>query len=473
MEPQTTQLPRVEPAETGYRPELDPSSAVGQGILSKAERTTDPEQAARLGWILMSPEAAQEFLNLAYEYKCRSKTQQGNYQGKQAASYLAEPSQEPDQAPRNRISYLHGIALKERGVILHGLAALARRHGVPETGRDGLNSSRREKLLGLIELLLRHEERGAVLKSSYGTLAAKLETSESTIKDLLTKVPLPGLYSMEFNRRDQMWEIRSGPALEPQEWEQLLEQGQKALCGAIAANRKENNVWGGERSWQECRNYPKRKQYKRTPPVLTADRPSRNRQGETSAPQGAAQVFHPGELHLGSLREPLPAIQQPKSAQMLHPGEVHLGMNTSNNSSNTLTKDISAVHNITLTVNSITAMEEALQGSADAVIDHSASSQVKSSSVKASCSDQPRCSDRSPCSLTTHLGVNIKGNAALTPSHALDYGSVVSVKGCQGRYVVKGLDWGDTADDDTVRCVPVTGSDQWITFKRRDVCVIS
>ena len=179
-----------------------------------------------------------------------------------------------------RITYLHGVALKERGVILHGLEALARRCGVPETTREGLNSSRLEKLLGLIQLILRTEERGQILRSSYGTIAAKLHTSESTVKDLINKVNCMGLYTLQFQDGDQMYEIRSGPALHPDAWAQLLVDGQRALRNRVIRNTKENVVGVGSRSWKEPRRYPGRRQYDKTTPVV--------------------HPCHRGEVHLGA-----------------------------------------------------------------------------------------------------------------------------------------------------------------------------
>jgi hypothetical protein len=52
-------------------------------------------------------------------------------------------------------------------------------------------------------------------------------------------------------------------------------------------------------------------------------------------------------------------------------------------------------------------------------------------------------------------------------------GSTVLIQGREGRFIVKGFSWGDSSDQDSVRCVSVESSDTWITAKMSDVTVVS
>lgn len=497
---QTTSLPRIDPVQARLIPELDPTHAVGRGILNRAERTTDPALAERLGWILVTTEGAREFLQLAQEFRTRSnydcttiavdkrpevtpvpmEVDQADALGAAGTSPRDSAAQQPTgaassapistgQAQPARISYLQGIALKERGVILHGLAALARRHDIPEKTRDGLNSSRREKLLGLIALLLRTEERGQVLKSSYGTLAAKLETSESTVKDLLSKVPALGLYTMRFDSRAQMWEIRSGPTLTPQAWTDLLKEGQRELEKQIARNTKVNITQINDPdlafTMEQARRYPPRRRYEKAEPDVGA----RTIHQEPNPTATHPDDLNPGEVHLGSDQQPGKALKaMPGEVRPYHPGEVHLGIKDINNTldipteSNTLT-----TNRVTLDINSVMVSES---------LHYVMSSdrpgegiQVQPSLAGDVCTDGPGYSDRSLRSLTPNPGIDNMQNSDLTPLRKLDYGSVIRVKGYEGLYVIKGMSWGDTADNDSVRCVSLDNPSDWLECKQRDI----
>lgn len=52
-------------------------------------------------------------------------------------------------------------------------------------------------------------------------------------------------------------------------------------------------------------------------------------------------------------------------------------------------------------------------------------------------------------------------------------GSTVLIEGREGRFIVKGLSWGDSSDQDSVRCVSVESSDTWVTAKMSDVTVVA
>lgn len=52
-------------------------------------------------------------------------------------------------------------------------------------------------------------------------------------------------------------------------------------------------------------------------------------------------------------------------------------------------------------------------------------------------------------------------------------GSTVLIEGREGRFIVKGFSWGDSPDQDSVRCVSVDSLETWVTAKMSDVTVIA
>jgi len=52
-------------------------------------------------------------------------------------------------------------------------------------------------------------------------------------------------------------------------------------------------------------------------------------------------------------------------------------------------------------------------------------------------------------------------------------GRTVLIDGREGRFIVKGISWGDSPDQDSVRCVSVDSSETWVTAKMSDVTVVA
>lgn len=155
---------------------------------------------------------------------------------------------------RNRITLYGGITSRDRGVVLKGLKRLAASKGIQDSGPDGLNSLGREKLLGLLQLILYREEKCKVLKKSYGTLAAKLDCSEKIIKAILPIGQKLGLIQMELDHGLQLYSFYSGPALEPAFWSEVLKHGDAEVDLQITRNTKEDKDGRpGIRQWESFR----------------------------------------------------------------------------------------------------------------------------------------------------------------------------------------------------------------------------
>jgi len=280
-----------------------------------------------------------------------------------------------------------------------------------------------------------------------------LQTSESTVKDLLTRVSSLGLYAMQFDSKAQMWEVTSGPALEPVAWVELLSEGQRQLSRVIAQGRKENVVVCDSSSWTEPRRYPARRRYEKGEAVVVA---------------AAVPTGNPGELHLGGVGpksvEPRPAARSGQGShldeaplcgpeeerhfpptdegeQTYHPGEVHLGIEVlldktlyspSSLSHKTFSIDSSKVifthsdKSIFKASDAALALEQSLE------VDQGDEEQAELTQLH--CTDQPRCSLRSAPRYESHLvesKMNHQRKTVLGVPNPLDLteGATVEVNG--------------------------------------------
>jgi hypothetical protein len=408
----TSSLQRINPiGRAPLCPELDPSHAVGIGILAKGGRTTDPIVAERQGLILETLEDAQEFLQLAKEFRDRSPQQQSSAHQLPRANPVApnlaaelDPNTPQGQARLEAAGFAH-LRGQQAMEILQGLHKRHRGSTSPSAvqspqSKGSSSAQQRQRTTG---------RRGRPGKAS----------------------ELPGIYG---NRSLDRWLKYAG-----------LTRTEQSIARKVLSILRAEHLATGRGKFIRRASLGSDRTVKRTfsklraAHLITESRPVKG--------QNHTRLTNLGPAFLGGLRGqpdgPKLAPQNPNfdtPKPLANTGEVApvLAPRFSN------------------------PLREGSYGAGPAA----------SAPLGATASEPPQSPHHiKQIQIQTNTTTQTQMTDQQKPT-ALDYGSVITVKGHQGRYVVKGLSWGDTADGDSVRCVSLDNPDKWLTSKMTDVEVV-
>jgi len=410
---QTSSLQRINPiGRAPLCPELDPTHAVGIGILAKGGRTTDPDRAERQGLMLETLEDARGFLRLAKEHRDRSAQRQASADQLPLANPVApnlaaelDPHTPQGQARLQAAGFAH-LCGKQAMEILQGLH---KRHrgstspsAVPSPQSKGSRSAQQRRRTT--------HRRGRPSKTS----------------------ELPGIYG---NRSLDRWLKHAG----------LTRTEQAIARKVLSILRAEHLAYGRGKfirrnSLGSDATVKRTFRKLRTAQLITESRPVKG--------QNHTRLTNLGPAFLGGLKG------QPDGSKLTPQNP---NFDTPKPLANT--GEVASV----LTPRFSNPLREGSYGAGPAA----------SAPLGATASEPPQ----SPHHIKQiQIQSNTTTQTQMTDQQkptALDYGSVITVKGHQGRYVVKGLSWGDTADGDSVRCVSLDNPDKWLTSKMIDVEVVS
>jgi hypothetical protein len=433
----TSSLQRINPiGRAPLCPELDPTHAVGIGILAKGGRTTDPIVAERQGLILETLEDAQEFLQLAKEHRDRSAQPQVSAP---PADQPTPTTQSRDSADLKRAEPVGPATYRPELDPTHaiGRGILSRANRTTDAARAerlGWILLSRQEARVFLELSYEYKQRRELEKAQSAAVGRSFQKTERKPRrrGRPSKVSeLPGIYG---NRTLDRWLKHAG-----------LTRTEQAIARKVLSILRAEHLATGRGKFICRASLGSDRTVKRTfsklraAHLITESRPVKG--------QNQTRLTNLGPVFLGGLTGQLDG---PKLAPQ------NPNFDTPKPLANT--GEVASV----LAPRFSNPLREGSYGAGPAA----------SAPLRATASEPPQ----SPHHIKQiQIQSNTTTQTPMTDQQkpaALDYGSVITVKGHDGHYVVKGLSWGDTPDSDSVRCVSLDNPDKWLTSKMTDVEVV-
>ena len=462
---ETASLPRIDAVQARLSPELDPHHVVGRGILHRAERTTDPALAARNGWFLHDDEMAREFLRLSQEVKNRSKQASAA-----SAASQAGPRGGTAQIPRTTEHASAGL-LRARPVETGRAVASAtqRLHVAAPASAASAEFPRDEAVQVLQPELDPHSAEGKARLFAAGFEHLKGQEAINALVELEKKYQWTARGRAQTSAEQDRTKANNNTQPRRHHSRRGRPRKDSAVPG-IYGNRKldrclqQAGLTAAERTIARKILSILRAEH------LATGRGKFIRRSSLGSERTVKRTF--SKLRIAQLITDSRPVKGQNQTRLTNLGPAFLGGLTGQHDGPKLapqSRNFDTPRPIANTGDSGFALAPRFshplrEGSYGA-------GPAASAPLRASASGPPPSPIHTKQNQFHSDQADQKQMTECHQNRSLDYGSVVRVKGHQSLYVVKGLFWGDTADDDSVRCASLDNPSEWLECKQRDVAV--